>query len=65
LAAIEAGASGTDPVILAAFHHSKPLQRYNHCAARVTRTFSELYMVPCVAVAKLPGSACAAGIVAL
>ena len=48
-----------------AFHHSKPLQRYNHCAARVARTFSERYMVPCVAVAKLPQRACAAGIVAL
>jgi hypothetical protein len=24
----------------------KPLQRYNRCGARVTRTFSERYMAP-------------------
>jgi hypothetical protein len=34
------------PVGVAAFPHFKPLQRYNRCAARVTRTFPERYMVP-------------------
>ena len=37
-------ASGCRRYLLAAFPHFKPLQRYNRCAARVTRTFPERYM---------------------
>src|SRR5262249_40696796 len=37
-------ASGCRRYLLAAFPHFKPLQRYNRCAARVTRAFAERYM---------------------